>query len=131
VERLRVCRRLTADIRFRGRAQAALVPAFEAARRLGPWPNRALAAHAHDASHAAAAVTAFKWRGHTTAWHGRRLLRLVALPALHRPGSASFALVRAPDAFTLTTVCHLRPGEARRLADAITEELETLAHGTG
>jgi hypothetical protein len=127
LDRLRASGRLVADIRNRGMAQKALGSAFETARHFAPWLTRTLGTHGADASHVAAAITSLKWPVTASSWNGRPLIRLVCLSPLHRPGSAAFSLAEAAGTVTLTAVCHLSAGEAQRLAEAITQEVETLA----
>lgn len=131
LDRLRASGRLVADIRHRGMAQKALGTAFETARHFAPWVPGTLGTHGADASHVAAAITSLKWPVTASSWNGRPLIRLVCLSPLHRPGSAAFSLADAVGTLTLTAVCHLSAGEAQRLAEAITQEVETLAGYAG
>ncbi|WP_179381922.1 WS/DGAT domain-containing protein [Streptomyces sp. SA15] len=131
VDRLRASGRLVADIRHRGRAQKALGSALETARHFAPWLTRALGTHGADASHVAAAITTLKWPVPAGSWNGSPLIRLVCLSPLHRPGSAAFSLADAVGTVTLTVVCHLSAGEAQRLVEAVTQEMEALAEYAG
>ncbi|MGP3971721.1 wax ester/triacylglycerol synthase domain-containing protein [Streptomyces sp. 6N223] len=128
VERLRACQAAVATVPERALAHAGLLfPAVEAARRTGPWVTRLVAGRVHHLCFAATATTAMKWPGGSSAFEGRRLVRTVGLPPLRQPGTVSFALAQAGDAFTLTVVCNARPDDARRLAGAVATEFETWA----
>ncbi|MER5754893.1 wax ester/triacylglycerol synthase domain-containing protein [Streptomyces sp. NPDC002088] len=129
--RLVACQELAATIPSRSRAQQACIPVLQAAARLGPWTLKALAAHGYSPAYAASACTALKWRHVPCSLAGRPLLRIAALPPLHRPGTANFVLFQTADAFTLSVVSHTRPGDARLLADAVARELDTLADLAG
>ncbi|MGA4846812.1 wax ester/triacylglycerol synthase domain-containing protein [Streptomyces sp. G5(2025)] len=104
-----------------------LFPAAEAVRRTGPWVSRLLSGRGRRTCFAATTTTAMKWPGGASTFEGRRLVRTVGLPPLRHPGTASFALVQAGDAITLTAVSNARPDDARRLADAVITEFETWA----
>ncbi|WP_246101296.1 WS/DGAT domain-containing protein [Streptomyces cyaneus] len=128
VARLRACQAAMATVPDRAAVHATvLFPAAEAARRTGPWVTRLLADRGRNSCFAATATTAMKWPGGSSTFQDRRLVRTVGLPPLQHPGTVSFALAQAADAFTLTAVCNLRPNDARRLADAVVTEFETWA----
>ncbi|WP_244188268.1 WS/DGAT domain-containing protein [Streptomyces regalis] len=128
VARLRACQAAMATVPDRAAVHATvLFPAAEAARRTGPWVTGLLADRGRHSCFAATATTAMKWPGGSSTFQDRRLVRTVGLPPLQHPGTASFALAQAGDAFTLTVVCNLRPNDARRLADAVVTEFETWA----
>ncbi|EGX60326.1 hypothetical protein SZN_08259 [Streptomyces zinciresistens K42] len=128
VARLRACQAAMATVPERAAVHAGvLFPAAEAVRRTGPWVTRLLTDRGRHTCFSATATTAMKWPGGTGAFEGRPLVRTVGLPPLQRPGTASFALAQVGDAFTLTVVCHLRPDDAGRLADAVVTEFETWA----
>lgn len=128
VARLRAGQAAMAGVPERAAAHATvLFPAAEAVRRAGPWVTGLLADRGRHNCFAATATTAMKWPGGAGTFQGRRLVRTVGLPPLQHPGTVSFALAQAGDAFTLTTVCHLRPNDAERLADAVVTEFETWA----
>ncbi|MET9829483.1 wax ester/triacylglycerol synthase domain-containing protein [Streptomyces sp. NPDC006385] len=128
VARLRACQAAMASVPERAAAHAGvLFPAAEAVRRTGPWVTRLLTGRGRRSCFAATATTAMKWPGGTSTFEGRRLVRTVGLPPLQHPGTASFAVAQAGDAFTLTVVCNLRPDDASRLADAVVTEFETWA----
>lgn len=128
VARLRAGQDAMATVPERGAAHATvLFPAAEAVRRTGPWVTRLLADRGRHTCFAATATTAMKWPGGAGTFQGRRLVRTVGLPPLQHPGTVSFALAQAGDAFTLTVVCHLRPNDAAGLADAVVTEFETWA----
>lgn len=130
-ERLLECQRLAAAVPARRDAHAALFPVFQSATRMGPWVAKLLAARGHSAAYTPAICTAFKWRDHPSALHGRPLLRVVGVSPLHSPGTANFSLVQTGNAFTLTSVAHLGPDGARLLADAVADELAALAEIAG
>lgn len=128
VARLRACQDAMATVPERAAVHATvLFPAAEAVRRTGPWVTRLLADRGRHNCFAATATTAMKWPGGASTFQGRRLVRTVGLPPLQHPGTVSFALAQAGEAFTLTVVCHLRPNDAARLADAVVTEFETWA----
>ncbi|MDF3142672.1 MULTISPECIES: WS/DGAT domain-containing protein [unclassified Streptomyces] len=128
VARLRACQAAMATVPDRAAVHATvLFPAAEAVRRTGPWVTRLLADRGRHSCFAATATTAMKWPGGSSVFQDRRLVRTVGLPPLQHPGTVSFALAQAGDAFTLTAVCNLRPNDARRLADAVVTEFETWA----
>ena len=126
--RLRACQTAMATVPDRAAVHATvLFPAAEAVRRTGPWVTRLLADRGRHSCFAATATTAMKWPGGSSTFQDRRLVRTVGLPPLQHPGTVSFALAQAGDAFTLTVVCNRRPNDARRLADAVVTEFETAA----
>lgn len=128
VARLRACQDALATVPERAAVHAGvLFPAAEAVRRTGPWVTGLLADRGRSSCFAATATTAMKWPGGPSTFEGRRLVRTVGLPPLQHPGTVSFALAQAGDAFTLTVVCNLRPDDARRLADAVVTEFGTWA----
>ncbi|MFH8290047.1 DUF1298 domain-containing protein [Streptomyces sp. NPDC018059] len=128
VARLRACQAAMATVPERAAVHAGvLFPAAEAVRRTGPWVTRLLTGRGRRSCFAAAATTAMKWPGGASTFEGRRLVRTVGLPPLRYPGTVSFALAQAGDAFTLTAVGNARPDDARRLADAVLTEFETWA----
>ncbi|MGN9760760.1 WS/DGAT domain-containing protein [Streptomyces sp. SD31] len=128
VARLRACQAAMATVPERAAAHATvLFPAAEAARRAGPWVTRLLTDRGRHSCFAATATTAMKWPGGSSTFQDRRLVRTVGLPPLQHPGTVSFALAQAGEAFTLTVVCNLRPNDAGRLADAVVTEFETWA----
>jgi len=128
VARLRACQDAMAAVPDRAAVHATvLFPAAEAARRTGPWVTRLLTTRGRHSCFAATATTAMKWPGGPGTFQGRRLVRTVGLPPLQYPGTVSFALAQAGDAFTLTTVGNAGPDDAIRLADAVVTEFETWA----
>lgn len=128
VARLRACQAALAGVPDRAAVHATvLFPAAEAARRTGPWVTRLLNRRGRHSCFAATATTAMKWPGGPSTFQGRRLVRTVGLPPLQHPGTVSFALAQAGDAFTLTAVGNAGPDDASRLADAVVTEFETWA----
>ncbi|TXS41148.1 DUF1298 domain-containing protein [Streptomyces sp. uw30] len=128
VARLRACQNALAGVPDRAAVHATvLFPAAEAARRAGPWVTRLLNRRGRHSCFAATATTAMKWPGGPSTFQGRRLVRTVGLPPLQHPGTVSFALAQAGDAFTLTAVGNAGPDDASRLADAVVTEFETWA----
>ncbi|MFE0254569.1 wax ester/triacylglycerol synthase domain-containing protein [Streptomyces sp. NPDC059010] len=128
VARLRACQAALASVPERAAVHAGvLFPAAEAVRRTGPWVTGLLTDRGRRSCFAATATTAMKWPGGSSTFEGRRLVRTVGLPPLQHPGTVSFALAQAGDAFTLTVVGNLRRDDARRLADAVVTEFETWA----
>ncbi|MFJ8633841.1 WS/DGAT domain-containing protein [Streptomyces sp. NPDC093568] len=126
--RLRACQDALAGVPERAAVHASvLFPAAEAARRTGPWVTRLLTSSGRHSCFAATATTAMKWPGAASAFQGCRLVRVVGLPPLQRPGTVSFAVAQAGDAFTLTAVGNGGPDDAGRLADAVVTEFETWA----
>ncbi|MFE5816783.1 wax ester/triacylglycerol synthase domain-containing protein [Streptomyces sp. NPDC056479] len=126
--RLRACQAALAGVPERAAVHATvLFPAAEAARRTGPWVTRLLTGRGRHSCFAATATTAMKWPGGASTFQGRRLVRTVGLPPLQYPGTVSFALAQAGDAFTLTAVGNAGPDDAGRLADAVVTEFETWA----
>ncbi|MBM7171974.1 DUF1298 domain-containing protein [Streptomyces sp. G44] len=128
VARLRACQAAMATVPDRAAVHAGvLFPAAEALRRTGPWVSSLLSGRGRRSCFAATATTAMKWPGGASTFEGHRLVRTVALPPMRHPGTVSFALAQAGDAFTLTAVGNARPDEARRLADAVITEFDTWA----
>ncbi|MFH0519219.1 wax ester/triacylglycerol synthase domain-containing protein [Streptomyces sp. M41] len=128
VARLRAGQAAMATVPDRAAVHAGvLFPVAEAVRRTGPWVTRLLTGRGRRSCFAATATTAMKWPGGPSTFEGSGLVRTVGLPPLQHPGTVSFALAQAGDAFTLTVVCHLGPDEAGRLADAVVTEFETWA----
>ncbi|MGC9543218.1 wax ester/triacylglycerol synthase domain-containing protein [Streptomyces sp. UG1] len=126
--RLRACQAALAGVPERAAVHATvLFPAAEAARRTGPWVTRLLNRRGRHSCFAATATTAMKWPGAASTFQGRRLVRTVGLPPLQHPGTVSFALAQAGDAFTLTAVGNVGPGDAGRLAGAVVTQFETWA----
>lgn len=129
--RLRACRAAIATVPDRAALHASvLFPVIGMLRLTGTWVTRALADRGLRPSFVPIATTALRWPAPEGTFHGRRLVRTVGLPPLHRPGTASFALLQCGDAFTLSVSCHLGPHDAGRLADAVVTELETPAGWT-
>ncbi|GHH27764.1 wax ester/triacylglycerol synthase domain-containing protein [Streptomyces lanatus] len=128
VARLRACQAALAGVPERAAVHATvLFPAAEAARRTGPWVTRLLTRRGRHSCFAATATTAIKWPGGSSTFQGRRLVRAVGLPPLQYPGTVSFALAQAGEAFTLTAVGNAGPDDAGRLAGAVVTEFETWA----
>jgi diacylglycerol O-acyltransferase / wax synthase len=128
VARLRATQAAMATVPDRAAVHATMLfPAAEAVRRTGPWVTGLLTRRGRRSCFAATSTTAMKWPGGSSTFQGRRLVRTVGLPPLQHPGTVSFALAQAGDAFTLTVVCNLRPNEARTLADGVVTEFETWA----
>ncbi|WP_055615228.1 hypothetical protein [Streptomyces phaeochromogenes] len=125
--RLTVCRQLLTGVRSRGREQHDVTRIVEAANRTGPWVLDSLAVRGYSPAYAAVGTTALKRRNRQSSLHHRPLLRIAALPPLHRPGTVNFGAVACGRTVTLTVVSHAERGAARRLADAVGHELELLA----
>ncbi|GAA2253132.1 hypothetical protein GCM10010145_21110 [Streptomyces ruber] len=130
VDRLRTCQQLVASLQHRCDAHRAALPTVEAAARLVPGLSNAMARRLVRPDVTPTVCTAFKWRDNPCALNGRRLTRVLPVPQLNPPGSANLCLVQTADAYTLTVVSHLRPGDATMLGDAVTRELEELAAPT-
>ncbi|MEV2254474.1 wax ester/triacylglycerol synthase domain-containing protein [Streptomyces sp. NPDC050147] len=128
VARLRVCQGALQAVPERAAVHAAaLFPLAENVRRMAPWAAAPMTGRKSRPSYLATVTTTAKWRASSTTFQGRELRHMAGLPPLRRPGSASFLLMQAPGVCALTAVCHLLPGSAHRLADAVTQEIETLA----
>ncbi|NEY32109.1 DUF1298 domain-containing protein [Streptomyces sp. PRKS01-65] len=128
VARLRVCQGALRAVPERAAVHAAaLFPLAERVRRMAPWAAAPVTGRESRPSYLATVTTTAKWRAGSPTFQGRELRHMAGLPPLHRPGSASFLLMQNRSACTLTAVCHLLPGSAQRLADAVVEEFEVLA----
>ncbi|MEU9895425.1 wax ester/triacylglycerol synthase domain-containing protein [Streptomyces phaeochromogenes] len=125
--RLTACRQLLTEVRSRGREENDVTRIVEAANRMGPWVLASIAARGYSPAYAAVGTTALKWRNPQCALDHRPLLRIAALPPLHRPGTVNFGAVACGRTVTLAVVSHAERGAARRLADAVGHELELLA----
>ncbi|MDG9688556.1 wax ester/triacylglycerol synthase family O-acyltransferase [Streptomyces sp. DH17] len=126
VARLRVCQGALQAVPERAAVHAALSPLAENVRRIAPWAAE-LTGTGGRPSYMATVTTSAKWRAGSTTFHGRKLRHMAGLPPLSHPGGASFLLLQSPGACALTAVCHLLPGSAHRFADAVAQEIETLA----
>ncbi|MFF1374833.1 wax ester/triacylglycerol synthase domain-containing protein [Streptomyces sp. NPDC058308] len=128
VDRLRVCQGALQAVPERAGVHAAvLLPLAESVRRMAPWAGAWLTGRGGRPSYMATVTTTVKWRARSTTFQGRELRHMAGLPPLSRPGGASFLLMQTPGACALTAVCHLLPGSADRLADAVAHEIDTLA----
>jgi len=125
--RLTACRQLLTGVRSRGREQHDVTRIVEAANRMGPWVLGPLAARGYSPAYAAVGTTALKWRNPQCSLDHRPLLRIAALPPLHKPGTVNFGAVACGRTVTLAVVSHAERGAARRLADAVGHELALLA----
>lgn len=128
VARLRVCQSALQAVPERaGVHAAALLPLAENVLRRVPWASARATSRESRPSYLATVTTTGKWRAGSVTFQGHELQHMAGLPPLRRPGSASFLLMQTPGACTLTAVCHLLPHSASQLADAVAQEIETLA----
>ncbi|MFH8491133.1 wax ester/triacylglycerol synthase domain-containing protein [Streptomyces longisporoflavus] len=131
VARLRLCQSALQAVPERAAVHAAaLLPLAENVRRIAPWAATPVTGRESRSSYLATVTTTAKWRAGSTTFQGRELRHMAGLPPLRQPGSASFLLMQNRSACALTAVCHLLPGSAHRLADAVAQEIETLARTT-
>ncbi|MEU1072755.1 wax ester/triacylglycerol synthase domain-containing protein [Streptomyces sp. NPDC005878] len=125
--RLHACQRLMAALPHRRRAHTVVLPFVDGLVRAMPWLTTALAKRMVRPDVTTAVCTAFKWRDNPCHLHSRRLTGIVPLPAVSSPGTANLTLVQTADAYMLTVVSHLRPDASRLIADAVAQELTTMA----
>lgn len=126
-DRLRTCQHLMSALNQRCHAHRAALPVLEGIARAAPWLTATLTRRMTRPEVNTAVCTAFKWRDGPSRLHGRRLTGIIALPPLSPPASVNLALTQTADTYTLTVVSHLRPGDSQQLANAVTEELTTMA----
>ncbi|MBM7171977.1 hypothetical protein JQK87_26995 [Streptomyces sp. G44] len=127
VARLEACQDLVAAFPHRGDAHRTILPALQAVARTMPWLAGVMARNLARPEATASLCTAFKWRGSPSHFLGRPLARVVPMSQLAPPGTANLCLVHTADAYTLTVVSHLGPGDARMLGEAVAQDLKAVA----
>jgi diacylglycerol O-acyltransferase len=127
VDRLRACQDLAAALPARCDTHRAILPALQAAAQAVPWLAETMARRLARPRVTTSLCTAFKWRDNPSHLYGRPLARIVPLPQLSAPGTANLCLVHTADAYTLSVVGHLRPGDTEMIGEAVARELKALA----
>ncbi|MGA4846809.1 hypothetical protein ACOBQB_11255 [Streptomyces sp. G5(2025)] len=127
ITRLEMCQDLVAAFHHRGDAHRTILPALQTIARTVPWLAGVMARNLARPEATTSLCTAFKWRGSPSHFLGRPLARVVPMPQLAPPGTANLCLVHTADAYTLTVVSHLGPGDARMLGEAVAQDLKAVA----
>lgn len=127
VTRLKVCQDLVAAFHHRSDAHRAILPALKAIAHAVPWLAGVMARNLARPEATTSLCTAFKWRGSPSHFLGSPLARVVPMPQLAPPGTANLCLVHTADAYTLTVVSHLGPGDAGMLGEAVAQDLKAVA----
>ncbi|MFF8659329.1 wax ester/triacylglycerol synthase domain-containing protein [Streptomyces huasconensis] len=127
VARLETCQELVAAFQHRSDAHRTILPTLQAIARTMPWLAGVMARNLARPEATTSLCTAFKWRGSPSHFLGRPLSRVVPMSQLAPPGTANLCLVHTADAYTLTVVSHLGPGDARMLGEAVAQDLKAIA----